>query len=171
MRRVLANILDGYASDGMGRFTDFSKCVFVLIASHPLATLLENSASEEESHQILQSCLGYQIASKIDRTIGFDQLTRQEMQAIVRIHVYDGRNRSGQNDDLSQRILGRIEEDSIVNGIIDEALRSGGNGNSLLVAYRRAIQTVTWQQMELQLRSEDELAKVPSSNNGKGDPL
>jgi ATP-dependent Clp protease ATP-binding subunit ClpA len=147
MRRIVANVLDGYAADGMGRFTDFSKCIFVLIAGPDLSSRLEEAREQQEVDQILTFHLGAQILSMLNRVIGFNPLSRAKLLDILKLMLEEKRSQIDEDDEMAQHVLGILQDNAMLEEIIEDAVQWGSNGNTLTVAFDRAIQKVVWQRV------------------------
>lgn len=153
MRRLVGDVLGGYAADGMGRFTDFSKCIFVLIAGPDLSNRLEEAQDQREADQILAFHLGGQIAAMLNRVIGFGPLSRDHLSGILNIMIEEKRRQIDERDDMAQHVLEMLRGGDMFEGIIDDAVQSGSNGNTLAVAFDRAVQRVVWRRLGPQFQT------------------
>jgi ATP-dependent Clp protease ATP-binding subunit ClpC len=153
MRRVVADVLGGYAADGMGRYADFSKCIFALIAGPDLSSRLDEARDQREADQILTFHLGGQIAAMLNRVIGFGPLSRDHLSDILNIMIEEKRRQIDERDDMVQHVLESLRDDDMLESIIDDAVQSGSNGNTLAVAFDRAVQRVVWQRVGPQFQS------------------
>ena len=95
MSSVLLQILDdGRLTDGHGRTVDFRNTIIAMTSNIGSAAIMEMAASgaidvEIESHvrQMLKKTLRPELLNRIDETIIFHQLTRDDLAQIVEIQV------------------------------------------------------------------------------------
>ena len=91
---VLLQVLDdGVLTDGHGRHVDFKQTLIILtsnLGSQALSRLPEGADSSEARSEVMEAVRGHfrpEFLNRLDDTIIFDRLTRDDMHAIVDIQV------------------------------------------------------------------------------------
>jgi ATP-dependent Clp protease ATP-binding subunit ClpB len=92
---VLLQVLDdGHLTDGHGRTVDFKNTIIVMtsnLGSSELLTMSEDGASQDEIKEsvlsILKRSMRPELINRIDDTIVFHQLTREQLGGIVEIQL------------------------------------------------------------------------------------
>ncbi len=98
---VLLQVLDdGHLTDGHGRTVDFKNTIIVMtsnLGSSELLAMSEDGASQDEIKEkvlgILKHSLRPELINRIDDTIVFHQLTREQLGGIVEIQLLHLKNR------------------------------------------------------------------------------
>jgi ATP-dependent Clp protease ATP-binding subunit ClpB len=98
---VLLQVLDdGRLTDGQGRTVDFSNTIVVMtsnIGSHEILRMTEDGALDIEIEstvkQLLKQHLRPELINRIDDTVIFQQLTREDLKGIVTIQLANLRRR------------------------------------------------------------------------------
>ena len=113
---VLLQVLDdGRLTDGQGRTVDFSNTIIVMtsnIGSHQILSMTEDGAIDEEIEaavkELLKQHLRPELINRIDDTVIFHQLGREQLAGIVDIQLEQVRQR------LADRELGlEVSEDAM----------------------------------------------------------
>lgn len=119
---VLLQVLDdGHLTDGHGRTVDFKNTIVVMtsnLGSAELLAMSDDGASQDEIKEkvlgILKKSLRPELINRIDDTVVFHQLTREQLSGIVEIQLRNLRSR------LADRGLSLDVSDEAVKAICDE---------------------------------------------------
>ncbi len=137
VQRKVAEILNGRATDGMGRPTDFSQCVFALIAGPRLSQRLAQAESEAVRSDLVRLGLGRAVAERIDAVVGFKTLTADQLDGILN-RVVTAKKLAVSHDAEARATLESLLESGARAQILESAGELGGNGHALLTAFRHA---------------------------------
>lgn len=118
---TVAQVLRGRALDGLGRPTDFSKCVFILNAGPALSAALDERGTEPS---LLGVALTPEVASLVRRIVPFAPLERAALRAVV-LAAID--SLPTPMDEVAEVVTG-LRDSKIIDAMTDDALELGGNG-------------------------------------------
>jgi len=119
---VLLQVLDdGHLTDGHGRTVDFKNTIIVMtsnLGSVELLSMTDDGASQDEIKErvleILKQSLRPELLNRIDDTVVFHQLTREQLGSIVEIQLQHLKNR------LAERGLSLQVSDEAMTALCDE---------------------------------------------------
>lgn len=101
---VLLQVLDdGQLTDGQGRKVDFKNTLIILtsnLGAQALSTLPEGSDSSDARTQVMDAVRAHfrpEFLNRLDEIVIFHRLTRDNMDGIVKIQLWDLENRLAQN--------------------------------------------------------------------------
>jgi hypothetical protein len=135
---VHAQMLRGGALDGMGRPTDFSKCVFVFTAGPVLSGRLE--AADQPVEDVLADALTADVAGLIRRVVSFGELADADVKAIVQAAL---KNTPAPTPEVAEAVQ-RFREAKELEDLTHKALAQGGNGYAAEAAVEQELGRVLW---------------------------
>ena len=112
---VLLQVLDaGRLTDGQGRTVNFKNTV-VIMTSNVGSDLLREGGSKDDILQLLRTKFRPEFLNRIDETVVFDSLDREQLRAIVNLQV----------EILRKRLADRRIEIEVTNDVLDALAQEG----------------------------------------------
>jgi ATP-dependent Clp protease ATP-binding subunit ClpB len=114
---VLLQVLDdGRITDGQGRTVDFRNTVLIMTSNIGSQFIMDESDPERRKAKVTESLRGYfrpEFLNRIDETVIFDRLDREELGGIVQLQL--------------ERVKARLRKQGLILNLSDEAVEFIGN--------------------------------------------
>ena len=114
---VLLQVLDdGRITDGQGRTVDFRNTVLIMTSNIGSQFIMEEGDPEQREAKVTESLRGHfrpEFLNRIDETVIFDRLDREELGGIVQLQL--------------ERVKARLRKQGLILNLSDEAVKFIGN--------------------------------------------